>query len=202
MEQKLYVCGNKGMVRDISISKGSNEYAYENHNIRITANEGETFLSLTNERGNTELIIKDDSDITIPLKGVVIGSAVINSYLVLFTAENIKYAPNSDSIYILEYKDTYFRLVHLYIGNFNFKSSNPIETLVLYESEDVQKVYWVDGLNQPRVINIKKNYTKDVSSTLVSSSVFDFITEYNGDLLVNIDKSYTNESYFTDGSSL
>lgn len=59
MEQKLYVCGNKGMVRDISISKGSNEYAYENHNIRITANEGETFLSLTNERGNTELIIKD-----------------------------------------------------------------------------------------------------------------------------------------------
>ena len=200
MEQKAYVCGNKGMVRDISISKGSNEYAYENHNIRITANEGETFLSLTNERGNIELSIKDDSDVTIPLKGIVIGSAVINSYLVLFTAENIKYAPNSDSIYILEYKDTYFRLVHLYIGNFNFKSSNPIETLVLYESEDVQKVYWVDGLNQPRVINIKKNYTEGTSSTLVNPSVFDFITEYKGGLLVNIDKSYANESYFTDGT--
>lgn len=200
MEQKAYVCGNKGMVRDISISKGSNEYAYENHNIRITANEGETFLSLTNERGNTELIIKDDSDITIPLEGIVIGSAVINSYLILFTAENVKDSPNSDSIYILEYKDTYFRLVHLYTGNFKFKSSNPIETLVLYESEDVQKVYWVDGLNQPRVINIKKNYTKDASSTLVNSSVFDFITEYNGDLSVSIDKSYANESYFSDGT--
>ena len=58
MEQKAIICGNKGMVRDISISNASNEYAYENHNIRITANEGETFLSLTNERGNIELSIK------------------------------------------------------------------------------------------------------------------------------------------------
>ena len=52
MEQKLYVCGNKGMIRDFSISKGNNEYAYENHNIRITAKEEETLLSLTNEKND------------------------------------------------------------------------------------------------------------------------------------------------------
>ena len=44
-------------------------------------------------------------------------------------------------------------------------------------NNETKKIYWVDGLNQPRVINIKKSYTEDVSSTLVSSSVFDFITE-------------------------
>ena len=52
MEQKAIICGNKGMVRDISISNASNEYAYENYNIRITAKNDETLLSITNERGN------------------------------------------------------------------------------------------------------------------------------------------------------
>lgn len=41
----------------------------------------------------------------------------------------------------------------LYEGNLNFSKEHLIDTLPIYESEEVQKVYWTDSLNQPRVIN-------------------------------------------------
>lgn len=37
-----------------------------------------------------------------------------------------------------------------------WRNTAPIETLGVYETEDVQKVYWVDSGHQPRVINITK----------------------------------------------
>ena len=43
---------NKGMVKDLSISKVSNEFAYENFNIRIETKGENSLMSCTNERGN------------------------------------------------------------------------------------------------------------------------------------------------------
>mgnify|MGYP003582646040 CR=1 FL=1 len=45
----------------------------------------------------------------------------------------------------------------LALGDFGFDVKHPIETLVSYENEAIQKVYWVDGVKQPRVINIAVN---------------------------------------------
>jgi len=42
----------------------------------------------------------------------------------------------------------------LYGGNLSFNLDYPIEAIGYYESEEVQKVYWVDGYNQNRFINI------------------------------------------------
>jgi len=47
----------------------------------------------------------------------------------------------------------------LYNGNLNFSVNCPIECLGVYENEVIQKVYWTDGLNQPRLINIVKTET-------------------------------------------
>ena len=44
----------KGMQRDFSVSKASNEFAFDAMNIRLTAREGNTLLSVTNEKGNRE----------------------------------------------------------------------------------------------------------------------------------------------------
>ena len=41
---------NKGMNQDISVSKATNEFAFENYNIRITAVNDNTLLSVTNEK--------------------------------------------------------------------------------------------------------------------------------------------------------
>lgn len=40
-----------GMQRDVSVSKFSPKHAYENYNLRLTAKEDNTLLSITNEKG-------------------------------------------------------------------------------------------------------------------------------------------------------
>lgn len=55
MEQKITTLHNKGMSRDLSISKVNTEFAYENFNVRIIARDHDTLLSVTNERGNKEI---------------------------------------------------------------------------------------------------------------------------------------------------
>lgn len=55
MKEKAFVVQNKGMNRDLSISKAGESSAYENHNIRILAHDHDTVLSVTNERGNKQI---------------------------------------------------------------------------------------------------------------------------------------------------
>ena len=50
MQFDIAQCVNKGMQRDYSMDKDSQEFAYENKNIRITSAGNESFLSVTNEK--------------------------------------------------------------------------------------------------------------------------------------------------------
>lgn len=58
----------------------------------------------------------------------------------------------------------------LFSGNLGLSVEYPIETLVSYESESIQKVYWTDGHNQPRLINIAR---EDIESN--DNTQFDFV---------------------------
>lgn len=227
----------KGMQKDLSVSKASNEFVFDAYNIRITARENNTLFSVTNEKGNLEqniylakldvvgnlistvsggivsaypvnsdvkVMIKytdtysgekgvtyatiskgtsyasvttkfrviygmtilsediddkyiyytvyDDSLLEISksnvIPGTYLGHAVINKYLIVFSKDD-----KFDYIHRFEFNDTIDWKI-LYHGNLNLSTDNPIETLTSYESEDIQKVYWVDGLNQTRYINI------------------------------------------------
>lgn len=51
-----------------------------------------------------------------------------------------------------------------------FDLDHPIDAIGSFESGTVQKVYWVDGKNQPRIINIAK-----APSTKFDSTSFNFI---------------------------
>ena len=51
----------KGMQRDLSVSKFNPEYAFDAQNIRITAREHDTLLSVSNEKGNKELPLQSPS---------------------------------------------------------------------------------------------------------------------------------------------
>lgn len=42
----------------------------------------------------------------------------------------------------------------LFRGDLGFSYKHPIEAISFYENSDIRKVYWTDGLNQPRVINV------------------------------------------------
>ena len=77
MKQKAFVLRNKGMNRDLSISKVGESSAYENHNIRILARDNDTMLSVTNERGTKEIPLPE-------FPGKLVGWNVLNNHIILF----------------------------------------------------------------------------------------------------------------------
>ena len=68
----------------------------------------------------------------------------------------------------------------LYSGTLGFNPSNPIEAITVFENEKIQKVYWTDGINQPRVINIAED------SPSWNDNSFNFVRNisYNGDITI------------------
>lgn len=205
MQNKISINTNIGMLRDRSISKVDNQFAFENHNIRITARDKDTLLSVTNERGNLPINITPYAgELGVSeIEGILLGYSVLNNYIILFTHDDI-----ADRIYSVEYikKDSdIWEGKKLYEGNLDFSVNFPIETIPLYETEDVQKVYWVDGKNQPRFINIKRNYFSIVRGQLVfaKNTIFDFVTDYkdyNGKFNVTIEKQHLGLGSFTPGT--
>lgn len=161
MQQKAFVLTNKGMNRDLSISKAGESSAYENHNIRILARENDTMLSVTNERGTQEIDLRSATGFL----GTLIGWNVLNNHLILFTHEdNPGVASEPDHIYRVDYTNGDFVLVRggtldvaLYNGDLNFDSAYPIESVVYQETEKIQKIYWVDGRNVLRFMNFMAN---------------------------------------------
>ena len=59
-----------------------------------------------------------------------------------------------DRIYKLWFNNGTLTGKRLFRGQLNFNYKNPIEAISFYENSDIRKVYWTDGLNQPRVINV------------------------------------------------
>lgn len=180
MAKKLINWRTKGMNRDTSPSVFSPEFAFENRNIRLSTNEGNTQMSWVNERG-TQLIglkinptpyIKDESSIhyDTEIHGTTIGTAIINHQLVLFTVSEDK-----NYIYSLKKNGSLFEGKILFSGDLNFNSKYPIETLVVFESELIQKVYWTDNYNSVRVINVAPY--ADNKTAYYNSNSFEFIPE-------------------------
>ena len=144
MQKKQFVLQNRGMNRDLSISKVGESSAYENHNIRILARDNDTLLSVTNERGNKEIPLND------VIEGTLLGWNVLNEHIILFTHE----ASGTDRIYRIDYHDDgSFLSDLLFSGPLRFDFEHPIESVVYMESEKVKKIYWVDGIHVLRFMN-------------------------------------------------
>lgn len=281
MKQEQHII--KGMQRDLTVSKFSPEYAFENMNIRITARENSTLMSVTNEKGTKEISVplyREPNKITaeldgsvtlqypaasdvrggiqtidlegtvwkyevvitkgqevntyyvdeipsnqsiqgfyfvhevespiyddkyqyysnlhelqfIPggnLDGVPLGSCVVGKYAVIFTKD---IENDIDYIYRLEGIGDLFQIEVLYKGDLNFNVAYPIQTLGTYENEKIQKVYWVDGLNQSRVVNIVAE-----AGTYNGSDKFDFIRGFNTKALTNVEKVPSGTGIFPSG---
>lgn len=82
MKANLIPLQNRGMSRDLSVSKAGNDTAWENHNIRVTPRDHDTLLSVTNERGTKEISLPEGS-----ILGKLIGWNVLNNHIILFTTE-------------------------------------------------------------------------------------------------------------------
>lgn len=194
----------KAMNRDLAMSKFNPEFAYEIYNMRVVATDSQTSFALTNERG-TEAINKlylstiesipnyedlDNQD-TIVIEGTVIGASVLNNKLYIFTHDQSmlhNYVLPKDRLYEIYKKKIIitnegYRTVEIYVCEelfnvqLNLDLNHPLDILPYYESEDIQKLYWVDGKNQARMFNvISRNLT------------FDFLPEVSTDNIITIEK--------------
>lgn len=293
MKVGLAQCVNKGMQRDHSMDKASQEFAYENRNIRITTTGNESFLSVTNEKSTIKVpislempedniafydlyisregsmfggvgnivtarmvftkplskdasfnlnikgdfldvgedivinIAKDTNEVNLleyvpsnyidsilavriwevedsPLfpvwidheivpsrtnLGTVLGTATIENSIVIFSKID-----DDDYIIVGTLEgdaDKTLSCKYIYRGQLGFNVNNPIECVTSYEADNIQKVYWVDGIHQPRVINICNTYD--------SSFSFDFTPNIPDVIDVTIEKEYNGSGSFPTG---
>lgn len=180
----------QGMRRDNHPIRQEKQFLWDAHNIRFTTRDDNTMLSITNERSNKD-IMKFNSGET------YIGHVVLGDYLVLFTKGD------SDCIYRIDIKNC--EKVILYKDNLNFSSDNPIQALGDYESEFIQKVYWVDGKNNPRVINIRKPELLGVKASddytdVYTDAPFDFVQNLKLDEKVTIKRLPNSNGIFSSGT--
>lgn len=174
-----------GAKRDITKSKHPVEFYFEASHIKIVSTDDQSTGSITNEKGNTKVIEIPDVNIntltntisygnktlsyvnngeidvqvsnnelnTTSIYQQIIGHAITRTGIVLFTTD-----ANVDCIWHIENViDGSYDLELIYLRNLNFSTSNPIQALFNFENENIQKVYWVDGINQLRFINLKHN---------------------------------------------
>ena len=219
--QKVIQFKTKGMQRDLSASAFNSEYAYENKNVRVMPTDESTLLSLINERGNKKSSIAGVGDY---IEGTPIGQALVNNELVVFTAsdksllnvnnisaqeEEISNIISTESTIDLDldfnFKDRIYKLwfnngiltgKRLFSGDLGFNYKHPIETISFYENTDIRKVYWTDGLNQPRVINIAA--TSDVVSKWDTDS-FNFVRTLSLDEEITIKRNIVDNGSFAPG---
>lgn len=138
-----------GMQRDLSISKHKPEFLWDAHNIRFTPREGDTMMSITSERGTMKA--KDNTNQDINLVGHYLGHCVVGSTLIVFTKGD------HDYIYKIEYNGSTYTINYSW-GNLSF--GDYVEAVSYVENENIKKVYWVDGVNQLRMINLNSIVTR------------------------------------------
>lgn len=113
--------------------------------------------------------------------GTYMGHCVLGKYLIVFI-----HGSSGGKDYICKvYKEGGAYLVkNIFEGNLGFNPSYPVQTLGVYENDLIQKVYWTDGVNQPRYINVADDTIR------TNSSDVDFVAELTlGDTVSVTDSS-------------
>lgn len=101
-----------------------------------------------------------------------------------------------DRIYKLWFNNDVLTGKRLFRGNLGFNYKHPIETISFYENADIRKVYWTDGLNQPRVINIAA--ASDVVSKWNTDS-FNFVRTLSLNEEITIERNIVANGSFAPG---
>lgn len=199
----------QGLQQDSSEIRQEAQYLRDALNIRLTARDlypneqSKAGLIVTNERGTL--------DTETYFKGTYLGHCVINKKLVVFThcPGNIEYPVDGDNgpwgpdyIYLIDYTNAETiddwqdeGAIELYNGNLNFDLEHPIQTLASYETTYAQKVYWVDGKNQTRVINV----VSDKIDHHGDNTQFDFARKLKLEETVTIEKVNRTAGDFESG---
>ena len=150
---------------------------------------GDSLILFTTTDTNQIYIYNANTDLTI--NNINASSSTISD----ITLPNTLATQHVDRIYKFWMYNGDLNGKTLYFGDLGFASNHPIDSIAIYENEELQKVYWVDGENMPRVINVSKvgGFNSDVHQ-------FDFIRTLRLDENVSIQKNYTSDGVFAPGT--
>jgi len=149
IEQATYTYG--GMLKDLSKSKFPNEKYYDANNIRILSTGEESTLSVTTEKGNIlKFTLPTYSYYSNVYEPVLLHSINVVNYIVSF----VYYKTDVQSIIRINVDTN--EIVTLIQGNLGITETCNIESDSFYENEELIKIYWADGINQLRYLNIMK----------------------------------------------
>ena len=167
MQKKQAVIIPINMQQDTSVSNFKNDSAYEIWNMRIITTGENTSYCLVNEKGNKKI------PFNIEFPHNIIGLCVVKDQIVLFTKATRTGSSKPDYIYICKIQNDTI-IPELYVNaNLGFNLQNPIEAIGIVETNTIKKVYWVDGINQPRLMQIP-DIVQDISNTVYKEGYFDF----------------------------
>ena len=149
IEQATYTYG--GMLKDLSKSKFPNEKYYDAKNIRILSTGEESTLSVTTEKGNVlKFTLPTYSYYSNVYEPILLHSINVVNYIVSF----VYYKTDVQSIIRINVDTN--EIVTLIQGNLGVTETCNIESESFYENEELIKIYWADGINQLRYLNIMK----------------------------------------------
>lgn len=185
----------QGMKRATHPINQDRNFLWDAHNIRLTTRGSDTMLSITNERSTKHIMDFNSTD-------KYIGHVVLGNYLVVLV-----HSDSNDLIYRIDLRTE--KKVILYKGPLNFDPSHPAQIIADHESELVQKIYWVDGINSPRVINIARPKLSGVEkstdvdgtdySSVYSDSPFGFVQDLELNEEVTISRLQSSVGIFPTG---
>ena len=160
MALKQYaIKATKGMNQDLSRQIASPDTAYKLLNIKNQILDSQSAEALINEKGTKQTLMYYNSKGEDQLEGEIVGIVKCS------TDSAAVFVKKSDTVNII-YKFYCNESGQVIVkkaaeGNFNF--GNNIKGIFCYENSELQKVYWVDGVNQLRYINLAdSNFKSDI----------------------------------------
>lgn len=146
----------KGMNQDLSKQIASPDTAYKLLNIKNQILDSQSAEALINEKGTNMVKMYLNNKGEDQLDGEIVGIVKCNDDS---AAVFVKKSDSVDIIYKFYYDESgQVAVKKAAEGNFNF--GNDIKGIFCYENSELQKVYWVDGINQLRYINIAESNFK------------------------------------------
>jgi len=157
-----------GMNKDISPNEYPNTCYLDAQNLRVIVDnsDGLGTAALSSPKGNI-------ASFTLPATTIYLGSTVLRDKFIILAKNTSVLDLVPDKVYVLTIASVIAGTnvivsgTHLvYEEDLNFNINYPIRIVGNYENADVQKIYWVDGLNPLRHLNIVTNSTYNDLSTL------------------------------------
>jgi len=171
----------KGMTRDLNPLDLDNSSYYFMENADIISQDGESFDSVSNLKGNSELDVIWATDVDTSVYPYtedpkdpyedwkIVGSVNVRDDIVLFYA-NEDTSNKSSRIDLLKYNgDNYIR-INLVVLDLNFQYNKIVHSVSNYESSSVIKVYFAEkstkteDISHLRYINIAPDFSSGVVS--------------------------------------